>query len=265
MEALARGRSRPTCSAARSPTAPRSRRSTSGRAGSWRSRSPRWPPTGRCCCSACPARRRPGSASTSPRRSAATRPWSSRARRARPRRRCATAGTTRGCSPRARPRAALVPSPVCAPWSRARSCAIEELTRIPADVQDALITILSEKTCRSPSSTRRCRRSRDSTSSPRPTTATRASTSCRRALKRRFNTVVLPLPDTLEEEVEIVAHAGGRARPGARAARRARRARRDPRGSSRSSASCARASPRTAPHDGSSRRRRRSRPPRRSR
>ena len=48
-------------------------------------------------------------------------------------------------------------------------------------------------------------RARASTSSPPPTTATAASTSCPRALRRRFNTVVLPLPATAEEEVEIVA------------------------------------------------------------
>ncbi len=31
-------------------------------------------------------------------------------------------------------------------WRRERSCASRELTRVPADVQDSLITILSEKT-----------------------------------------------------------------------------------------------------------------------
>jgi hypothetical protein len=35
-------------------------RSTSVPAAWWRSPWPRWPPTGRCCCSACPARPRPG-------------------------------------------------------------------------------------------------------------------------------------------------------------------------------------------------------------
>ena len=40
------------------------------------------------------------------------------------------------------------------------------------------------------------------------------------ALKRRFNTVVLPVPDNMEEEVEIVAAARRAARPLARAAGR---------------------------------------------
>ena len=99
-----RGPSSPTCSAACCPTARRSRRSTSASAGWSRSPWPRWPPTGPCSCSACRARPRRGSASTSRRPSAATRRCSSRAPPARPRSRCATAGTTPGCWPRARAR-----------------------------------------------------------------------------------------------------------------------------------------------------------------
>ena len=58
---------------------------------------------------------------------------------------------------------AMVPSPVmrrCAPVALAR---IEELTRIPSDVQDALITVLSEKTLPVPELGTRCRPSRAST------------------------------------------------------------------------------------------------------
>ena len=43
-------------------------------------------------------------------------------------------------------RAALVPSPVMRAMEAGTIVRVEELTRIPADVQDALITILSEKT-----------------------------------------------------------------------------------------------------------------------
>ena len=39
------------------------------------------------------------------------------------------------------------------------------------------------------------------------------------ALRRRFNTVVLPLPATDDDEVDIVARRVDAARPGARAAR----------------------------------------------
>src|SRR6185436_14913631 len=41
---------------------------------------------------------------------------------------------------------ALVPSPVMKAMSTGKIVRIEELTRIPTEVQDALITILSEKT-----------------------------------------------------------------------------------------------------------------------
>jgi len=43
-------------------------------------------------------------------------------------------------------RAALVPSPVMRALAEGMTARVEELTRIPADVQDTLITILSEKT-----------------------------------------------------------------------------------------------------------------------
>ena len=66
--------------------------------------------------------------------------------RARPRRRSATAGTTRGCSPRGRRARRSSPARSCARWRTGKIARVEELTRIPSDVQDALITILSEKT-----------------------------------------------------------------------------------------------------------------------
>ena len=80
------------------------------------------------------------------RRSPATRPCSSRAPPAPPRRRSGTAGTTPGCSPRAPRDAALVPRPVMRRCETGGLARIEELTRMPSDVQDALITVLSEKT-----------------------------------------------------------------------------------------------------------------------
>lgn len=76
--------------------------------------------------------------------------------------------------------AALVPSPVMTAMQGAGIARVEELTRIPSDVQDALITVLSEKTLPVPELGSRSRRAGVSTSSPPPTTATAASTSCRR-------------------------------------------------------------------------------------
>lgn len=53
--------------------------------------------------------------------------------------------------------AALVPSPLMNAMRLGKIARIEELTRIPADVQDALITVLSERPCRFRSWARKCR------------------------------------------------------------------------------------------------------------
>ena len=100
--------------------------------------------------------------------------------------------------------AALVPSPVMRAMAEGRLARIEELTRIPSDVQDALITILSEKVLPIPelSSEVQARKGFNviATANDRDKGVNDLSS----ALRRRFNTVVLPLPADLEEEVEIV-------------------------------------------------------------
>ena len=100
--------------------------------------------------------------------------------------------------------AALVPSPVMRAMAEGRLARIEELTRIPGDVQDALITILSEKVLPIPelSSEVQARKGFNiiATANDRDKGVNDLSS----ALRRRFNTVVLPLPAGLEEEVEIV-------------------------------------------------------------
>ncbi len=48
-------------------------------------------------------------------------------------------------------RGALVASPMMVAMENGRTCRIEELTRISSEVQDTLITILSEKVCQFPS------------------------------------------------------------------------------------------------------------------
>ncbi|HVW31281.1 MAG TPA: AAA family ATPase, partial [Acidimicrobiia bacterium] len=101
--------------------------------------------------------------------------------------------------------AAVVASPVMRAMERGGLARIEELTRIPSDVQDALITILSEKTLPIPEL--------DGEVLARPGFNVIATANDRdrgvnelsSALKRRFNTVVLPLPADPEEEVGIVA------------------------------------------------------------
>jgi len=101
-------------------------------------------------------------------------------------------------------RAALVPSPVMRAMESGTIVRVEELTRIPADVQDALITILSEKTLPIAELDEEVQARQGfnliATANDRDKGVNELSS----ALKRRFNTVVLPLPDSLEEEVEIV-------------------------------------------------------------
>jgi MoxR-like ATPase len=99
---------------------------------------------------------------------------------------------------------ALVPSPIMRALREGRVARVEELTRIPADVQDSLITILSEKTLPIPELNSEVQAAKGfniiATANDRDKGVNELSS----ALKRRFNTVVLPLPDSVEEEVEIV-------------------------------------------------------------
>lgn len=101
-------------------------------------------------------------------------------------------------------RAALVPSPVLRAMEGGRVARVEELTRIPSDVQDALITILSEKTLPIPELDEEVQAIRGFTVIATANDRDRGVNDLSSALRRRFNTVVLPLPDTAEQEVEIV-------------------------------------------------------------
>ncbi|WP_130796276.1 ATP-binding protein [Streptomyces otsuchiensis] len=99
---------------------------------------------------------------------------------------------------------AMVPSPVMRAMSDGMIARVEELTRIPADVQDTLITILSEKTLPVPELADEVQAVSGfnliATANDRDKGVNELSS----ALRRRFNTVVLPLPATAEAEVEIV-------------------------------------------------------------
>jgi MoxR-like ATPase len=99
---------------------------------------------------------------------------------------------------------AIVPSPVMRAMRDGKIARIEELTRIPADVQDTLITILSEKTqsIAELNSEVPCAKGFNliATANNRDKGVNDLSS----ALKRRFNTVVLPTPETVDEEIEIV-------------------------------------------------------------
>jgi MoxR-like ATPase len=101
---------------------------------------------------------------------------------------------------------AVVASPVMRALRQGSVVRVEELTRIPADVQDALITILSEKMLPIPELDTEVQATKGfnviATANDRDKGVNELSS----ALRRRFNTVVLPLPDDLEEEVKIVQH-----------------------------------------------------------
>ena len=100
--------------------------------------------------------------------------------------------------------AALVSSPVKHAMEEGKIARVEELTRIPSDVQDALITILSEKTLPVPELNSEVQARKGFNVIATANDRDRGVNELSSALKRRFNTVVLPLPETIEEEVEIV-------------------------------------------------------------
>lgn len=100
--------------------------------------------------------------------------------------------------------AALVPSPVMTAMREAKIARIEELTRIPSDVQDALITVLSEKSLPVPELGTEVQAAQGFNVIATANDRDRGVNELSSALRRRFNTVVLPLPATEQEEVEIV-------------------------------------------------------------
>ncbi|OYO02101.1 ATPase [Enemella evansiae] len=101
-------------------------------------------------------------------------------------------------------RAAMVPSPVMNAMRTGAIARIEELTRIPSDVQDGLITILSEKTLPVPELGDQVQAVHGFNVIATANDRDRGVNDLSSALRRRFNTVVLPLPASAEEEVSIV-------------------------------------------------------------
>jgi MoxR-like ATPase len=101
--------------------------------------------------------------------------------------------------------AALVPSPMLRAMREGRLARIEELTRIPSEVQDALITILSEKTLPVPELNHAVPAQRGFNVIATANNRDKGVNELSSALLRRFNTVILPVPDTLDDEIAIVA------------------------------------------------------------
>jgi MoxR-like ATPase len=80
----------------------------------------------------------------------------------------------------------------------------EEITRCAAEVQDALISLLSEKRISVPELTTEVAAVKGFSLIATANTRDRGVNDMSAALKRRFNMVVLPSPATLETEVSIV-------------------------------------------------------------
>ena len=100
--------------------------------------------------------------------------------------------------------AALVVSPMMTAMRDGKVARIEELTRVPAEVQDTLITILSEKTLPVPELNTEVQARKGFNVIATANNRDKGVNEMSSALMRRFNTVVLPVPATADEEVEIV-------------------------------------------------------------
>ncbi len=99
---------------------------------------------------------------------------------------------------------ALVETPMMRAMQDGKIARLEELTRIGSDVQDTLITILSEKTMPVPELNMEIQAVEGFNVIATANNRDKGVNELSGALKRRFNTVILPTPDTVEEEVTIV-------------------------------------------------------------
>jgi MoxR-like ATPase len=99
---------------------------------------------------------------------------------------------------------ALVVTPMMTAMKDGKIARIEELTRISADVQDTLITILSEKLLPIPELNLEVQAVKGFNVIATANNRDKGVNELSGALKRRFNTVILPVPDSMEEEMDIV-------------------------------------------------------------
>jgi|SRR6185312_469964 len=101
-------------------------------------------------------------------------------------------------------RDALVKTPVTRAMEEGSIVRLEEMTRMGSDVQDTLITILSEKTLPIPELDTAIEAARGFNVIATANNRDKGVNDLSSALKRRFNVVVLPSPATVEEETGIV-------------------------------------------------------------
>jgi MoxR-like ATPase len=101
-------------------------------------------------------------------------------------------------------RDALVPTPLFRAMEEGSLLRLEELTRMGSDVQDTLITVLSEKILPIPELNGSVEAHRGFNVIATANNRDKGVNDLSSALKRRFNVVVLPLPTDVAEETSIV-------------------------------------------------------------
>jgi MoxR-like ATPase len=99
---------------------------------------------------------------------------------------------------------ALVPSPVLRAMREGRFARVEEITRTSSEIQDALISILSEKQIAIPELGEIVSAQRGFNIIATANTRDRGVNEMSSALKRRFNFVTVPVVEDLEQEIRIV-------------------------------------------------------------
>jgi MoxR-like ATPase len=99
---------------------------------------------------------------------------------------------------------ALIKSPIFRAMESGTVARFEEITRCAAEVQDALISLLSEKRISVPELLTEIPAAKGFSVIATANTRDRGVNDMSAALKRRFNMIVLPTPSTLETEVSIV-------------------------------------------------------------
>jgi MoxR-like ATPase len=105
----------------------------------------------------------------------------------------------RGPSPEA-----LIPSAIMLAMESGTLARFEEITRCASEVQDAMISILSEKTIAVPELKSDVPAKKGFSIIATANTRDKGVNDMSAALKRRFNIVVLPTPRTIESEIDIV-------------------------------------------------------------
>lgn len=99
---------------------------------------------------------------------------------------------------------ALIKSPIFRAMESGTLARFEEITRCASEVQDAMISLLSEKRIAVPELTTEVPAQKGFSVIATANTRDRGVNDMSAALKRRFNIIVLPTPQTLETEMDIV-------------------------------------------------------------